>query len=293
VMLPEDRNPQSRVMEYHNKQVEGTERLFRYQAAHYPVTGRWDDFLFKGQLVQAEALKCAVEHWRRRKFRTGGALFWQLNDCWPVTSWSVIDCDLRPKAGYYYARRFYAPVLVSFARTDSHLEVWGTNDSLAHVNCRLSLCLLSVTGVVLWRKALRVGIPANASHVLFALPAAPMRNVEPASTYLRAELFDGARRISENRYYLLEPKHLALPPARIRLAIREKKRGVFEATVQSKALALGVALSATRGDPVFHDNFFDLDPGSEKTVLISSALSLAALRRVVKVRALNSQHGIK
>ena len=97
-MVPEDRSPQSAVMEHHNKQVEGPERLFRFMAAHFTVPADWESYFHTGQLLQAEALRCAVEHWRRRKYRTAGALFWQLNDCWPVTSWAVIDSDLRPKA---------------------------------------------------------------------------------------------------------------------------------------------------------------------------------------------------
>ncbi len=72
ITLPSDRHPQIVVMEHHNKQVDGLERLFRFQAAHYRVSDSLDDFVYKSQLVQAEALKCAVEHWRRRKFKTAG-----------------------------------------------------------------------------------------------------------------------------------------------------------------------------------------------------------------------------
>ncbi|MFA6457483.1 MAG: sugar-binding domain-containing protein, partial [Bacteroidota bacterium] len=104
-ILPEDMKPQHPVFEHHNKQVEGPERLFRFQSAHYQVGKNFNDFVFRAQLVQANALKTAVEHWRRRKFNTAGTLFWQLNDCWPVSSWAVIDSGLRPKAAYFYAKR--------------------------------------------------------------------------------------------------------------------------------------------------------------------------------------------
>jgi beta-galactosidase/beta-glucuronidase len=128
VTLPEERHPQSRVMEHHNKQVEGTERLIRFVAAHHRLPRDLAEFVDRGQLVQAEALKCAAEHWRRRKYLTAGVLFWQLNDCWPVTSWSVIDSRMRPKAAWYYARRFFAPLLVSFRRRPAAPEVWITSD---------------------------------------------------------------------------------------------------------------------------------------------------------------------
>jgi len=74
VTLPSDRHIQSPVMEHHNKQIAGTERLFRFQAAHYRVAGDFGRWIYKSQLVQAEALKFAVEHWRRRKFRTSGSI---------------------------------------------------------------------------------------------------------------------------------------------------------------------------------------------------------------------------
>src|SRR3970282_437349 len=96
--------------------------------------------------VQAEALKTAAEHWRRRKFKTAGVLFWQLNDCWPVSSWAVIDSALRPKAAYYYAKNFFAPVLVSFRKGAGTIEVWGTNDTLEPVSGVLDISLRSFDG---------------------------------------------------------------------------------------------------------------------------------------------------
>jgi beta-mannosidase len=286
VMLPADRGPQSQVMEHHNKQIEGTERLFRFLAAHYLVTGTWEDFLYTGQLLQAEALKCAVEHWRRRKFRTGGALFWQLNDCWPVTSWSVIDCDLRPKASYYAARRFFAPVLVSFAPTDTNVEVWGTNDFLHDLKARLTVRLLTFKGKTLSSRTLRVRIPANASARLLIVPVAWLRKGGPTN-YMRAELSDGGRTVSVNRFFFREPKHCELPRATVNFTLRKTGRGSYQATLRSAVFAPGVALSTPADGVFFHDNFVDLDPGLPHEIPIVSGLSGAALRRTISIHALN------
>ncbi|HMD13440.1 MAG TPA: glycoside hydrolase family 2 protein, partial [Bacteroidota bacterium] len=161
--VPDDRQPQSPVMEHHNKQVEGTERLLRFQAAHYRLSTSFDGFIYKGQLVQADALKCAVEHWRRRKFLTSGSLFWQLNDCWPVSSWSVVDSSLQPKAGYYAAKRFFAPVLLSFKQTDKGVEVWVTNDRLERFSGEITVQMKSFQGKSFWKKTLKVSIASNFS----------------------------------------------------------------------------------------------------------------------------------
>jgi beta-mannosidase len=269
-------------MEHHNKQVGGTERLYRFMAAHYSVPRDWEDFLYTGQLLQADALKCAVEHWRRRKFWTAGALFWQLNDCWPVTSWSVIDSALRPKAAYYAARRFFAPVLVSFAPTEGGVEVWGTNDFLYDLKGRLALRLLTFRGEVLASKTMPVRIPANASIPLFTVPEGWLRGW---GSYMRAELTDGGRAVSVNRFFFAEPKHSKLPAARIRLGLRKTGPESYRAMVRSDVFALGVVFSSRGG--MFHDNFVDLDPGVPHEIAITSRLSAAALRRSLKIRALN------
>jgi len=287
VTLPEDRSPHSAVVQHHNKQVEGMERLFRFQAAHYPVAADWAGFFHTGQVVQADALKCAVEHWRRRKFRTGGALFWQLNDCWPVMSWSVIDADLRPKASYYAARRFFAPVLVSLAQAGPDIQVWGTNDFLVDVPSRVSLSLRSFNGDVLWRKNMRVVVPPNASVILYTVPGIVMRKVDPATMYLHAVLAYAGGGVTENRHYFLEPKHLKLPHARVAISVRKSGPGVYRARVRSTKFAFGVALTAAV-DADIHENWFDLDAGSARDVTISSELPLAQLRRTIAVRALNS-----
>jgi len=85
-----DRRPQSLVIERHNKQLEGPERIYRFLAGHFPVPSDLADFVYLAQLNQAEGLKRGVEHWRTNMYRTAGALFWQFNDCWPVVSWSVM-----------------------------------------------------------------------------------------------------------------------------------------------------------------------------------------------------------
>jgi beta-mannosidase len=283
---PGDRDPQSPVMEHHNKQVEGPERLFRFIAAHYTLPHSFAGFIHAGQVLQGEALKCAVEHWRRRKFRTAGALFWQLNDCWPVTSWSVIDGDLRPKAAYFYAKRFFAPVLVSVAKRGDVLEVWGTNDTLSEVKGALSVELCKVGGGTIWRRVLKARIPANGTSVLHRIQPAEVEGADPRSTYVRVELRDGRRPPALNRYFFCEYKHLDL--GRPLVTVSLKKRGPDTANVllSASTLALAVELSSRSGDAEWSDNFVTLDPGRPRGVIVRSALPPVRLRRDLTVRAL-------
>jgi len=259
VMLPADCTPQSAVMEHHNKQEEGTERLFRFQAAHYRVGDTFEDFVYKGQLVQAEALKCAVEHWRRRKFDTAGSLFWQLNDCWPVSSWSVIDSDLRPKAGYFYAKRFFSPVLVSIKRAGRGVQVWLTSDLLQPVRGELTVELLSFTGKVEWKKRANISMAANASRRVLDVAEREYTSFPEDRHYLLATFESEGVILSENRFFFVEPKHFRLPAARPHASVRWAAD--VEGVLVLRAAGFVKNLFVDLPGAILEDNFVDLDGG--------------------------------
>jgi beta-mannosidase len=279
VTLPGDRHPQSRIMEHHNKQTDGQERLFRFQAAHYRVCVEFDDFIYRGQLVQAEALKTGIEHWRRRKFSTAGSLFWQLNDCWPVSSWAVVDSALRPKAAYYYSRRFFSPILVSFKRTKRGVELWGSNDTLERVGASLKVTLFSFKGKVHWKSIRQITIPRNASKRLLFLPATKFGQFDPSAAYLHACLIGKGSSLSENRFFFLEPKHLQFPQARITLRIENRKDIVSILSLRSPVFVKNLRLEVDGEDALFDDNYIDLDPGRQKQITVKSKSGIVRLKK--------------
>jgi beta-mannosidase len=115
--LPSDRNPFSAVMEWHQKDKNGNQKILYYifQYCKYPKD--LDSLLYVSQIVQAEAIRCGVEHFRRLREKCKGAIYWQLNDCWPVASWSSIDYFGRWKALHYAAKRFSPRFLLAHAKT--------------------------------------------------------------------------------------------------------------------------------------------------------------------------------
>src|SRR5262249_6696951 len=126
-----------------------------------------DDYIDFSMIAQAEGLKFGIEHYRRRKPHCSGTLFWQLNDCWPVLSWSVVDYYGFGKAGYYYAKRAYASVLASFKPLDDGgLELWLTNDKLSDVAETVTVRLGTFSGAVVWEEKFPVQIAANSSGVV-------------------------------------------------------------------------------------------------------------------------------
>src|SRR5699024_863165 len=139
------------------------------------------------QILQAEAIKYGVEHWRRHRGQCMGALYWQLNDCWPVASWSSIDYDGRWKALHYFTKRFYAPILLSIREEKDSAEIYVTNDSLEDVN-----------GTVIWKlrtntsKIIKEG---KIENKVSALKAKEMKklsfedHLERRKTYLECHLY--------------------------------------------------------------------------------------------------------
>lgn len=284
VTLPSDRHPQSRVMEHHNKQVEGTERLIRFQAAHYLLGKSFDEFIYKGQLVQAEALKFAVEHWRRRKFKTAGSLFWQLNDCWPVSSWSVVDSALRPKAAYYFAKQFFAPVLVSFKQTANNIEVWITNDVLKTMKGTLVVMLRSFPGKKIWTKKMVIEISPNSSHVAYRIQSDSYNGFDPSAHYLHVQLWVNGSPTSGNRFFFVEPKYLQLSKPHVRMKLSSEQKHRYLLTLKATTFVKNVFIEIDREDVFFEDNYFDIDAGGSKEIRFVSTRTLSFLRRDIKLR---------
>jgi beta-mannosidase len=282
-LLPNDCHPQSAVFEHHNKQVEGPERLIRFQAAHHRVSTDFDGFIYKSQLVQAEALKCAVEHWRRRKFKTAGALFWQINDCWPVSSWAVIDSALRPKAAYYFAKKFYDPVLVSFKKLNDTVEVYLTNDRLTRISGTLRITLRSFDGEWRWSKKQSVKVPANASKPLFTIDSHQYDSCDKSTHYLHAQFFVDDGLVSENRFFFEEPKRLRLPPAHVSVIVKTGNDATRRLLVTADRFVKYLRLEVDGEDVLFSDNYFDLDAGGKKEIQVLSRLGAEELRRKIQL----------
>lgn len=285
---PEDRTPQHPVIEHHNKQVEGQERLFRFQASHYTVGKNFHDFVYRGQLVQANALKTAVEHWRRRMFRTSGIMFWQLNDCWPVSSWAVIDSALRPKASYYYAKRFYAKVLLSIRRHNGTVEVWGTSDQRDRIQGTLQMKLLSVSGTVLYEHETAVQIKPNSSVRLAVLPEAVTAAADRYECYAVAYLLSDGYSVSENRLFFAEPKHLHLPDPKLAWKVIEQSGSVYQLGITAERFAKDVRVEIEGCDASFSDNYFDLDAGGLKVIHCTVPPPVASISGKVRLISLQN-----
>ncbi|KKI92407.1 glycoside hydrolase [Bacillus sp. SA1-12] len=287
---PEDRNIFSYVMEKHQKNGAANGKILFYLSENFLYPKDFDSLLYASQLLQAEAIKYGVEHWRRNRGRCMGSLYWQLNDCWPVASWSSIDYYGRWKALHYFAKKFYSPVLLSLREDGTDVEIHVTNDSLSRVDSRIEWKLCKNTSEVIQEGTIKCEVDSltakNCERLSFGefLTHATMR-----TTYLECTLFVDGKQETVTTLLFTKPKHFKFINPNISLNVTETNE-TFEVTLSSAALAKYIELDLATADCKFSDNYFDLSAGNQKIVVVnkeslSEAFTLESFKEKLKVRS--------
>jgi beta-mannosidase len=246
-----------------------------------------EEYLNFSMLTQAEGLKYGIEHYRRRKPATSGALFWQLNDCWPGTSWSVIDYYLLPKAAYYYAKKFFHPVLYSLDHEPREaLNVWVVNDRLENLQDSVLLHVYDFDGKLVFSGEIPVKIPANVAVRVVQFTEEEILQGRPANQV--AVCLRSAQGVTpDNFYYLRDQKELELPETVLRVMVDEERQCV---TVFTERLARFVKIELPGEMLTFSDNYFDLLPGTFRTIEIGHLEGKKVAFDGLTVSALNASH---
>jgi beta-mannosidase len=276
------------VMLAHQKNNEGNSLIQDYTNKDYPAPKDFPSFLYVSQVVQAEGIKIGAEHWRRSRPETMGSLFWQLNDCWPVASWSSIDYYGRWKALQYYARRFYAPVLVSPHVENGSLKVYIVSDKVKAEPATLRVRLMDFDGKVLLEETHTVNVTPLASKVYLDWSLKKLTDAGAADTshvFVVAELAAGGAQISRNLVYLAPTKEVHLKPAQLKVET-SGAGGRYKIRVSSPVLARSVYLAFGDLDVQISDNYFNLLPGETAEIAVTSNTSLDALKAQLKVISL-------
>lgn len=287
--LPDDRNIFSRVMERHQRNQAANGKILSYLSQTFRYPNSFDDLLYASQLMQAEAIRYGVEHWRRNRGRCMGAIIWQLNDIWPVASWASIDYYGRWKALHYAAKRFFAPLMIS-AEEEGELsqnpKINEYHPAPLEKSFRLNVCnetLRDVTGEVVWALRTPDGAIVRQNQQTLTIPAMSAKwldKVDCADASLTGHYVSFAFvvddvAVSEGTCIFCAPKHFEFVDPRLTV----EKRG-DTLVVTSHAYAKQVWLESEDADLLLDDNAFDMNPGTKVVRVVKGTAEKVRVRSV-------------
>lgn len=258
-----DLNLQNPTIKAHEKHARGWDIINEYMKRDYKVPTDFVQYNYVSQLLQARGMQIAIEAHRRAKPYNMGTLYWQLNDCWPVVSWSSIDYLGNWKAFHYQAKRSFEPVLVSVAETEKNYDVYLISDLLKELKADIKLELIDFKGKTLWKANQSDAISADISKKIRSISKSELAQFDLSRAVLKISSEKDTK--FEKLFFFNKPKDLKLLQPEIKI----RKISPTEIEISTDVLAKDIYLI---GDTHFSDNFFDLMPGTSKRIILSKPL---------------------
>lgn len=250
----------------HQKHPVGFETIDHYLKQYYVSTDSLEKYIYLSQLLQRDAMKTAIESHRVSKPSCMGTLFWQLNDCWPGISWSVLDHFNKPKAAFYHLKELYANILPVIEEKDSLIYFHLVSDSLKGFGGEYKIKLLNFEGTVLMERKNKAYIQANTSTVQFALEKRWLKDFDLTRSYLLYEFIYKGKTIK--RIHFLKPlKEVKLPDLKIKYHIDYRYSSIH---IKAGSFVKDLQISLNNGSVKLSDNYFDLEKGESKIIRILS-----------------------
>ena len=283
-----DWNMTSYIMEHHQRSPKGNGLMVAQMTDTFRLPKDFDSLTYLSMVLQAEGIRYGVEHWRRNMHRVSGTLYWQLNDCWPVASWSSLDYFGRWKALHYAARRFYAPVLLSIEDDPPRMGVHVTSDLTETWSGTISWTLETMSGEA-WVSGQEdvVARPLASTKVIDLDFTDHISDENCRDVVFVCELRQGSARVSSSIASFAPTKHLSLTDPGLAVQVRaDENRVSFDVTATS--LARFVELSLEGVDTVFSDNYFDVPAGRVLSVScpLPRGWATGQARRALRARSL-------
>jgi beta-mannosidase len=276
-------------MQLHQKSSGGNEKILYYLLAKYRKPVDFEDYIYLSQLVQAGTIRFATDCWRRNIGRQNGAIFWQMNDCWPVASWAGIDYHKQLKAVMYQARHFNKMLCLSNDYFDDRAELYVTNEYPSGFSGRLEWSLEDFYGNIINNGTEEVSIGAVASVRVAVLSFKDMlRGKKASEAVLIVRLMENGETRDEKQWLLVPDKNAALPKAALKSSCRVEGN---TATVEIAAASYAryVYLEASGVTAPWSDNFFDVPARQSRSVSVElpEGMDAAELQRRLKIKSLS------
>jgi beta-mannosidase len=263
---PADWNMTSYIMEQHQKNASGNSLMVGQMLDTFRLPRDFTHLVYLSMALQAEGIRYGVEHWRRYPQRVAGILYWQLNDCWPVASWSSLDYFGRWKALHYAARRFFAPLLLSIEDQPSRQNVYLSNDALHPWEGTLRWTLETLDGTELAAGQCAARVESQSAALICELDFSRQATHDTLRRLVFvAELWQADALIARQVAYFVPVKHLELTEPGITAQV-EAHGGRLSIELRAHSLAPLVELALDGADAVFSDNYFNLPAGRSVTV---------------------------
>ncbi|MCM1253965.1 MAG: glycoside hydrolase family 2 protein [Clostridium sp.] len=288
---PEDRNIFSRVMEMHQRNKAANGKILNYLSATYLYPANFEMLLYASQLLQADAIRYGIEHFRRHRGRCMGTVVWQLNDIWPVASWSGIDYYGRWKALHYAEKRAFAPIMISCeekgelserpycieqpAPIEKSVRIHVANETMQAVAGTVYWELCEPDSTVLLSGKEDVAVPPLDGRWLDKLD---FSDYDELHIYLRCRFCVNGETVSRNGCLFTAPKHFAF--ADPKLSWRREGDSLI---ISSKAYAKSVEIQGVDGDVKLSDNFFDMDAGERRVEILAGDAQDFLLQSVYQI----------
>lgn len=277
---PEDRNPFSFVMQRHQKCFGGFSKMMVYMTQYLRYPTSLEEFVYASQLLQAQAMRYAVEHWRRHRGQCMGTIVWQLNDCWPVASWSSIDYSGRWKALHYFEKRFFAPVLLSCCEEGMLSQDMNLNTRNPPFEKSIRLNVVNETRqdrVLTVRWSLRdsrskvIGGEHEQEIAVPALSTVWLDKVELPQARVRQDhvvytLLENGETVSEGSVLFGVPQIYEYADPKLTARVEGD-----EIVVSAEAYAGSVAIRNENDDLLLSDNYFDMEAGEKRVKILSGS----------------------
>lgn len=277
------RNIQSDVFEYYNKQIEGPEKVIRFLTAHLPLITKWEDFVYLAQLNQGLALKECIEHWRTNNKRTNGSIIWQLNDCWPVTSWSLIDSDIKPKISYFFVKNVFSKDIIYFLKTNNKLKIFLMNEGIKPSAVYERITIDARSGRYLNQYSKKI-LPGKKEYIepdnlnISELP-------ENKNWIILTTLYDSNNKILHRNFYKeKEWKHFEMCKAGVSI---KKAQNADEDTMVISSAGPAFFVDVYYPGKTFSDRGFIMLPGENKQLTTTGGKGKAVKTKMIKIFCLN------
>ena len=285
--VPEDYDIFSDVMKSHQRSSIGNGTIEYYMLQEYDQPKDFESFLYVNHVLQAEGIKFGLEGHRRAMPYCMGSLYWQLNDVWPVASWSSMDYYQNWKALQYYVKKGFEQVLVSPYQEEGRFKVGVVNDRLEKINAELQLNLMDFDGNVVWEEASLVEIPANSSDNYFNENIYEFLYRKNSRELLfSAKLIENGNVLSDNIFFFRPFKDLKVPAPNVEYTMAKTDSG-FDIEISTDKLAKNVYLQTQEDAGFFSDNYFDMLPGETRIISLKTELNENELNEMLTVRTLD------